>query len=239
MVLPDIPNNTPSDSLESIWQESQPDLLDAPLDAPIDAFSPEPEPEPEATPEPEPTPAPDEMATLRAENARLTREAEARARENQEMEIQSTALEFAQQRINHYIQQNYDEQVARQLAISETREQVNAFRAEQAVLRATRIELSQQFGVPQEQLLNFRDEAAMRHYAEQYANTMGPNANELAALRAEVAALKKGMVPAQSYNNPGNSGPSGSDQEINNRYGRGELQWSPQVAQARKRLGYD
>jgi len=134
---------------------------------------------------------------------RLTLEAEGRRREAEEARLQTAAAEWAQSRISHYIQQGYDDKIAQQLGVLEAREQLSAYRAQQANLRSTRIELFHQYGVPQEQLANFTDEAAMRHFAQQYALTSGPQARRIQELEARLAALEKGRVPAQNFNQPG------------------------------------
>lgn len=208
------------------------DVIDTP---PVpDEPAPVPEPQPEFTP-----PPPDELQALREENSRLVREREEQHQQAMDAQLQNAAIQFAQHRINQYIQQGYDENTARELGVIEAREGLNSYRAQQAILRATRIELSTQFGIPQEQLQQFQDEAAMRSYAEQYANTTGPQAKELQALRAEIEALKKGRVPAQSYNQPGSTGAQNNTPlQIWERYGRGELSWSPQVQKAGRELGF-
>ncbi len=148
----------------------------------------------------------DEEKRLRADNARLTREARQQQEATQAAQLQNTAAEYAQSRITFHISQGVDEATARTYGVLEARQQVDAYRAEQATLRATRIELTYQHGVPEEQLLNFQDEASMRHYAEQYANTTGPQAKELTELKARLATLEKGRVPTQEFNRPGGAG---------------------------------
>lgn len=208
---------------------------------PQDETEEEPEaPATEPAPEPEPSgPTPEEIAALREENARLSREAQQRQQEAEEARVQNAAMEYAQTRINYWTQQGFDEQTARQMGIMEAREQVSIYRSSQAHLRATRLELAQEFNIPMEQLMQYQDENSMRAFAQQYASTSGPQARRIKELEARLASLEKGRVPAQNYNQSAGGGGAGSDQEINNRYGRGEINWSPRVAAARKRLGYD
>lgn len=160
----------------------------------------------EESTEPTSETAPDELTTLKEENTRLTRESEQRQREATEARLQNVAATYAETRINHYRNQGVEEETAHQLGILETREQINAYRAQQAELRASRIDLSQQFGVPQEQLTGFNDEGSMRHYAEQYSNTTGPQATRIKELEARLASLEKKQVPAQNFNQPGGTG---------------------------------
>jgi len=178
------------------------------------------EPAAELTPEP----TPDEVTTLREENARLTHESEQRQRETTEARLQNAAAEYAETRINHYRTQGVDEGTAHQLGVLEAREQLNAYRAQQAELRASRIDLSQQFGVPQEQLSGFGDEASMRHYAEQYSNTTGPQAKEIADMKKQIAQLTRGQVPAQDFNRPGGTGGTRvTSQNIDVLYSQGKV----------------
>lgn len=181
-----------------------------------------------------------ETARLRAENARLTREAEQRGREAQEAELQNAAAQYAQQRINHYAAQGYDDQTARQIGVLEAKEQLAAYRAQQAELSSARTQLHYEYNVPLQQLQGFSDTAAMRHYAEQYSNTTGPQASKVASLEKELAALKteirQSRVPAQNFNRTGN-GSASTAQAIWDSYGRGEREYTPEVQRAEKALG--
>jgi hypothetical protein len=184
-------------------------------------------------------PESNELAQLRAENTRLTQESRVRQQEADNAKLQNAAAQYAESRIQGYVSQGYDEATARQIGVLEAREQVNAWRAEQAELRSNRIEMSVQYGVPQEQLLGFNDESAMRHYAEQYANTTGPQAKRMDAMERELAAFRKGQIPAQPYASPVGAQGGGNAQAIWDAYGRGELSWSdPRVPRAGKALGY-
>lgn len=172
----------------------------------------------------------DEVAKLRADNARLMREAEQRQREASEARLQQAASQYAQDRLQSYVQQGYDETVARQIAVLEAREQVQLYKAQQAELRAARIDISHRYGVPMEHLHGFQDEASMRHYAEQYANVVGPGAKRVQELEARLAALEKGRVPAQQYNNAaGSAGGAPSPATLVQRYANGEIPWSPRI----------
>ncbi len=152
--------------------------------------------------------APDEAAQLRTENARLTQEVQKQQQLAEDTKITEAAGQYAQRRAAHYVQnQGMDEETANYIGNVEAEGQMYRYQALQQKLRADRMEISQQFGVPVQELAGFNDEAAMRHHAEQYSNTIGPQAKELAAMKKEIADLKKGQVPAnQKFNQPSGSG---------------------------------
>jgi len=195
--------------VEELVLDDQP-IQEVPIEAPvIDSDTPAETGDSAAEPPAAPAVS-EEEKRLRAENAQLTRAAREQRQVAEQAQLQNTAAEYARSQIAQHIAQGVDEATARQLGILEAQSQVNAYRAEQAILRATRTELTHQHGVPEEQLLNFQDEASMRHYAEQYANTTGPQARELTALKKEFADFKsqilKSGVPAQTFNQPGGAG---------------------------------
>lgn len=193
---------------EELVLDDQP-IQEVPIETPVTAPDTTPETGDQTDPAPEPQVS-DEEKRLRAENAQLTRAAREQQQVAEQAQLQNTAAEYAQTRITYHMGQGLDEATARQLGVADARAEVNAYRAEEATLRAARLELVHQHGVPEEQLRNFHDEASMRHYAEQYANTTGPQARELTALKKEFADFKsqilKSGVPAQPYNRPGGVG---------------------------------
>ena len=188
---------------ESALQDVQPEILAAEEVAvePVESTA----PATEVAAEPE-VQAPDALARAQEENTQLKREAQQHQKAAADSRIQNAAGQYAESRIAHYQSQGIDEQTSRQLGVLEAREQVNAYRAEQAELRVNQMEISQQYGVPQEQLSGFNDEASMRHYAEQYANTTGPQAKQMVAMQKQIDQLTKAQVPAQSFNQPGGTG---------------------------------
>lgn len=141
----------------------------------------------------------DELTKLRTENTRLTQQAAQREAANQQQRIQQVAVAYSQDLTQRYIQQGIEETVAQQIAAAETRAQVAEYVAKQVTLRATALELSQEYQIPREQLDNFRDETAMRQFAQMYSQKAGPQAQQIAALEKKVEQLTKSRVPVQQY----------------------------------------
>ena len=179
---------------------------------------------------------------LQEENTRLLREAQERQRETDEAYIQQTAAGYAEQLMNQYIQQGWDEAQAKQVAVAEVRSYLAEDRANRATMGAIRAELSQSHGVPQEELVGFKDEASMRHFAQQYQATVGPQAKELVEMKKEMGVMKKALAaqnaPVQNYNQTSGARGSSSAQEIFDKFGRGELEYTPEVQRAERALGY-
>ena len=101
--------------------------------------------------------------------------------------------------------------------------------------------ISAQEGIPRDLLRGVWDEGSMRDLATQHKRMGGPERQELESLQRDFNTLKdqvrKGTVPAQNFNQSGGSGAgSGGDAEINSRFARGLIPWSPAVQQARQRL---
>ena len=196
----------------------------------------------------EPTPAPPVAdpsieEDLRKENTRLSSEAREYRRQVDQVRLENDVSAYAQKRIDHHISQGVEDQTARQLGVLEAQVQLHAFRSEEATLRASRVELSQEFNVPLSELMDQPNENAMRRHAEQYAQTTGPQAKVVQEQNTKIARLEKIIAdiqaPAQNFNQASSSrvGSSG-DTEINRRFARGEIPFSPAVREARQRLGF-
>jgi hypothetical protein len=105
--------------------------------------------------------------------------------------------------------------------------------------------LARMTGAPREVLVTLPDTRAMRAYADQWGKTQGPQSRELNEVKQqlvrvnqELAALKRGQVPAQTFNAPaGGGGGAGNPSAVWAAYGRGELPFNAQVREAGKALG--
>ncbi len=152
----------------------------------------------------------EEENRLRTENTRLTREAREQQDAAWEANLRTDANTEANNLIRSLIADGMDQATAQRIGVAEIGLQVERYRAQTANLRVTRIELVHEFGVPEEELRGFQDEAGMRHHAERYASTTGPQAARLQAVEKELADFKsqilKSGVPAQNFNQPGGAG---------------------------------
>ncbi len=203
MVTPEVISAEPEVVETGLEDINQPvDLVEEVLEAAQDgAEAPTPTAEPDSQ-------APDEATQLRADNLRLTQEVQKQQQLADDAKITEAAGQYAQKRAAHYVQsQGMDEETANYIGSVEAEGQMYRYQALQQKTRADRLEISQQFGIPAQELSGFSDEAAMRHHAEQYSNTIGPQAKEMAAMKKEIEQLKKGQVPAnQQFNQPGGTG---------------------------------
>ena len=92
-------------------------------------------------------------------------------------------------------------------------------------------------GCPREIFKDCWDEQSMRAKAKEYKASSAPDNKKMADLeqrlqRAE-AALRRNGVPAQTYNQSGNStGNANSDAGLIRNYANGQVAWSPQVQRA-------
>ncbi len=186
----------------------------------------------------------EELAKSIQENAELKESARQQKRQADQQaenaDLMQRAANWAQSRMTELVNQGHDEQVAKQIAVLEAKNEIAAQQAVTANNRAARIETAQEFGVPISELENINDEAEMRRHAAQYSSTTGPSAKRISTLEAQVASLtkeqKKATVPAQDFATPGGSTGRSGDDQINKDFASGKRGWSPEVQAARQRL---
>ncbi len=191
-----------------------PDLLDGGLADPelsLEGAQPPAAPTPEAASAQPPADADREAlaqraARLEADNQRLLRDRQQFQQQADRAGVQAEASAHYQRRV---IEIERDQQVttedAQRLAGLETRALLAEFRAHDLLAES----LSRQSGIPKQTLFALRGELEMRNYVENFSQTMGPTARELAEAKAELAKLRatvnqlvRGQVPAQPFNAP-------------------------------------
>ena len=101
---------------------------------------------------------------------------------------------------------------------------------------ADAIAIGKQYGVDPQVLVRQPSRQAMVQAAQQ-ATAQGRATAELAAANAKIAALQKQLAPPQTMASGAVSSNGSGNEATWRAYGRGELPWGPQVAQAGKALG--
>ena len=222
----------------------------------LDAIAPvevTPEVTPEGSPETGESPATDEALTQRdQELSRREQEQNQRERDTadreQDAHVQQSVVGYYEQQAQTNTQsfesdrehplypepaKYYGQKVAVQEAKLANSQYVAKILAEKLVSLET--------GISRDLLQGVWDEKSMRDLATQHKRMGGPERQELESLQKKFNVLedqvRKGTVSAQSFNQAGGSGAgSGGDAEINRRYARGEIGFTPAVREARQRL---
>ena len=212
MVTPNLlaqTNGRPPETLDIIVAEvdASPELLAEPTP---DATS-TPEPVAEATPPPPPPPQPDVLTQREQELARREQDF---AQQQRLQRVQQSVMTYYEDRLAGYArayeQQGLDAEQARTLAGEMAKRDAQlGWQQYQGKMALERL-IAKEEGVPVDALANLWDETAMRQEAARYKRSGGPQNEELAAVKRQLAELKqllqKSGTPAQEFNQPSNRG---------------------------------
>ena len=187
--------------------EKPADEVEAPAEAPADGAPAEEQEEPTDA-----APAEDELATIKAENARLLQEAAERKTQIDDQAIDTHirnyaadwAVKHARVLEDRGMSAEEAQTQAETLAMSEGRAAKAEFQLMQERQAHLADRLSREHGVSVESLMVYGSAPEMRAAAK----IMGPQARELDGVKKELAQFKKDRIPAQNYNQPGSKGNS-------------------------------
>ena len=156
-------------------------------------------------------PAPDPLGQREQEIARREQEF---VQAQRIQVVQQNVLGFYQSQRDQYLRtevaQSMDPQQAQSWADAMARKDAHlGWQQYQGKMALERLG-ARETGVPQDVLANLWDENAMREEAARYKRGGGPQNEEVAALKRQVAELmgmvQRGQAPAQNFNQPGGAG---------------------------------
>ena len=190
------------------------DLLpELPADAAAAVLEPTPAPVEAAAPAatPPPPPQPDVLSQREQELARREQDF---AQQQRLQRVQQSVMTYYEDRLAGYArayeQQGLDAEQARTLAGEMAKRDAQlGWQQYQGKMALERL-IAKEEGVPVDALANLWDETAMRQEAARYKRSGGPQNEELAAVKRQLAELKqllqKSGTPAQEFNQPSNRG---------------------------------